>query len=158
MVTLMLGSMLVWLTGCAIATPWPRLMPPSAEQGNEDVVLVLTRVVLDASRRQEFDRQNSAVLASMGTHPGLLGYAARKQVFGGQGWTMSVWANDESRAAFVRSAVHRDAIARSLPALRGPAPPDLKAAGASFRQAEPAGPETLDAATWRGFGDPVLDA
>jgi NodT family efflux transporter outer membrane factor (OMF) lipoprotein len=38
-----------------------------------------------------------------------------------------------------------------------PAPPDLKAAGASFRQAEPAGPETLDAATWRGFGDPVLE-
>jgi NodT family efflux transporter outer membrane factor (OMF) lipoprotein len=38
-----------------------------------------------------------------------------------------------------------------------PAPPDVKAAGANFRQAEPAGSEALDAATWRGFGDPVLE-
>ena len=35
------------------------------------------------------------------------------------GWTLSVWANDEARAAFVRSHVHREAIAKSLPALRG---------------------------------------
>lgn len=82
-------------------------------------MLVLTRVVLDTSQRQEFDRQNGLVMASMGSHPGLLGYAARKQIFGNQGWTMSVWANDEARAAFVRSAVHREAIAKSLPALRG---------------------------------------
>jgi heme-degrading monooxygenase HmoA len=117
MVAAMVSS--AFLSSCAIATPWPRLKSPSAEQGNELVVLVLTRVVLDASRRQEFDRQNSLVLASMGSHPGLLGYAARKQVFGDQGWTMSVWANDAARAAFVRSAVHREAIAKSLPALRG---------------------------------------
>lgn len=118
-VALMLGSMIAGLSGCAISTPWPSLRPAGVEQANEIVVLVLTRVVLDTSQRREFDRQNSLVLASMDSHPGLLGYAARKQIFGDQGWTMSVWANDEARVAFVRSAVHREAIANSLPALRG---------------------------------------
>ena len=114
----MLGSLLVWLNGCAIGTPWPRLPAASPEQAEEQVVLVLTHVAVDTKQRREFDRQNSRVLASMGSHPGLIGYAARRQLFGDQGWTMSVWASDEARAAFVRSAVHREAIARSTPALR----------------------------------------
>lgn len=114
----MLGSLLLWLNGCAIGTPWPRLSAPTPEQARESVVLVLTHVTVDTTQRREFDRQNSRVLASMGSHPGLIGYAARRQLFGDQGWTMSVWASDEARAAFVRSAVHREAIARSMPALR----------------------------------------
>ena len=116
-VALMASSAL--LSSCAIATPWPQLKPKNAEQSEQLVVLVLTRVVLNESHRREFDRQNRLVLASMGSHQGLLGYAARKQVFGDQGWTMSVWVNDEARAAFVQSAVHREAIAKSMPALRG---------------------------------------
>ena len=115
---LMLSFLMVWLGGCAIGTPWPRVAPHSAEQGNETVVLVLTRVVVDTRLRREFDRQNSRVLASMGSQPGLIGYAAQRQLVGDQGWTMSVWANGEARAAFVRSAVHREAIAQSLPALQ----------------------------------------
>jgi len=114
----MLGSLLLWLQGCAIGTPWPRLAPDSPEQGAEQVVLVLTRAVVDAARRSEFDRQNNRVLASMGNQPGLIGYAARRQLIGDQGWTMSVWADDEARAAFVHSPTHREAIAKSLPALR----------------------------------------
>jgi NodT family efflux transporter outer membrane factor (OMF) lipoprotein len=38
-----------------------------------------------------------------------------------------------------------------------PPPPDLSATRADFRQAGFVGDEALDAATWRGFGDPVLD-
>lgn len=38
-----------------------------------------------------------------------------------------------------------------------PVPPDLKAVGADFRQAPAPMSDALDAATWRGFGDPVLD-
>jgi heme-degrading monooxygenase HmoA len=113
-----LGSLLLWLQGCAIGTPWPDLAATSDDDANEYVVLVLTRVVVDTSNRRVFDRQNRRVLASMGSQPGLIGYAARRQLMGDHGWTMSVWANDEARAAFVRSPVHREAIAKSLPALR----------------------------------------
>lgn len=35
--------------------------------------------------------------------------------------------------------------------------PNLSAAAPAFRQAGSLGDEALDAATWRGFGDPVLD-
>ena len=38
-----------------------------------------------------------------------------------------------------------------------PPTPEIRAIGAPFRQAPVAGNEALDAATWRGFGDPLLD-
>jgi len=113
----LLSALTVLLNACAIGTPWPRLTPATPDAAEETVVLVLTRVVVDTKQRAEFDRQNSRVLASMNQHTGLVGYAARRQLFGSQGWTMSVWANDDARAAFVRSAVHREAMARSQPAL-----------------------------------------
>lgn len=108
------------LGACAVATPLPRLADPSIaadRQADQPVVLVLTRVVVDPERRAEFDRQNRRVLASMGQQPGLLGHAVRKQLFGNEAWTLSAWANDEARAAFMRSAVHQEAIAKSMPAL-----------------------------------------
>lgn len=46
-------------------------------------------------------------------------------------------------------------VACSTPA--PPPTPDIPAVGATFQQAPVAGGETLDAATWRGFGDPLLD-
>jgi NodT family efflux transporter outer membrane factor (OMF) lipoprotein len=39
-----------------------------------------------------------------------------------------------------------------------PVPPNLKAASAGFAQADPTTSEALDAATWRGFGDPALES
>jgi heme-degrading monooxygenase HmoA len=114
----MLGSLMAGLGGCTIGTPWPSVVPADAAQGRETVVLVLTRVVVDTQHRREFTRQNSRVLASMSSQPGLIGFAARRELFGDQGWTMSIWVNDEARAAFVHSDVHRDAIRLSLPALR----------------------------------------
>ncbi len=107
-------SLAVLLSGCTIGTPWPRMAPMVPGEAEEAVVLVLTRVVVDTTQREEFDRQNSRVLASMGQHPGLVGYAARREIFGSQGWTMTVWANEEARAAFVASTVHREAVRRSM--------------------------------------------
>lgn len=114
----LLAAFTMLLNACAISTPWPRLTPATAAVTDEQVVLVLTRVVVDPAQRAEFDRQNSLVMASMTSQPGLIGYSARRQLFGDEGWTMSVWASEEARAAFVRSAVHRKAIAKSLPAVR----------------------------------------
>lgn len=113
----LLSALTLALNACAISTPWPRMAPVPPASADDKVVLVLTRVVVDTARRAEFDRQNTKVMASMGQQPGLIGYAARRQLFGHQGWTMSVWTNEEARAAFVRSAVHREAIAKSMPAV-----------------------------------------
>jgi len=100
-----IGSMFVLLTGllagCAISTPFPRGTAP-AGAADDNVVLVLTRVVVNTSRRAEFDRQTKSVIASTSSHPGLLGFSARRQLFGNPGWTMTVWASDEARARFVQ--------------------------------------------------------
>lgn len=106
------------LTACTVGTPWPRHLAGTPEQAGETVVLVLTHVVVDTSQRGEFDRQTNRVLAGLDRQPGLIGYSARRQLLGDEAWTMSVWADDAARAAFVRSALHREAVDRSAPALK----------------------------------------
>ncbi len=112
----LLALVLGLISGCAISTPFPRSIS-SDVAGNGEVVLVLTRVVVDTDQRTEFDRQTARVIASMSDQSGLLGFSARRQLFGNTGWTMSVWASDEARAQFVRSAVHQEAIAKSMSAV-----------------------------------------
>ncbi len=116
MVMALLSGLSLLLNACTIGLPVPQLAEGAAG-ASEPVVLVLTRVVVDTEQRAEFDTQTRRVMASMAQHSGLLGYAVRRQLFGNQGWTLSVWANDESRAAFVRSAVHREAVDKSMPAM-----------------------------------------
>lgn len=45
---LIVASVLMALSGCAISTPRPRLSPVDAEIADDLVVLVLTRVILPA--------------------------------------------------------------------------------------------------------------
>lgn len=103
--------------GCAIGTPFPRWQATTTAEHDQQVVLVITRIVVNPGKRREFDRQTSLVINSMPSHPGLLGYSARRELFGDQGWTISVWTDDEARRNFVRSAVHRQAIQQSESAI-----------------------------------------
>ena len=104
------------LGACAISTQFSRLKMSGA--GAEDqVVVVLTHIVVDSNQRSEFDRQTRRVIDSLPSHSGMLGYSARRQIFGNEAWTMSMWASDADRAGFVRSAVHQEAIAKSAPAI-----------------------------------------
>ncbi len=115
--TLVLSSLASLLGACAIGTPFPKLAVSTGEAAEQPVVLVLTKVVVDQDRRAEFDRQNSRVIASMNQQPGLLGFGARRELFGPQGWTITIWADEASRAAFMRSGVHGEAILRSRQAI-----------------------------------------
>lgn len=105
------------LGACALSTPFPRIDPSAAGKPDDAVVLVLTHIVVAGDRRDEFDRQTRRVIDSMATQPGLIGYSARRELFGNEAWTMSVWDSDAARARFVRSAVHQEAIAKSEPAI-----------------------------------------
>ena len=104
------------LPGCAVSTPYPQDMADS-NAAVDPVVLVVTRVVVDKANRAEFDRQTQRVMASMSSQPGLIGFSARRQLFGDTGWTMSVWKDDKARARFVQSEVHQQAIAKSMSAV-----------------------------------------
>jgi hypothetical protein len=72
--------------------------------------------MVDAKQRTEFGGQNCRVLSGMGMHAGLVGYAARRQALGSHGWTANLWANEEARATFVQSVVHRVAGGIGKPA------------------------------------------
>ncbi|MDP3287591.1 MAG: antibiotic biosynthesis monooxygenase family protein, partial [Methyloversatilis sp.] len=102
---------------CALATPLPRVDTTAPGKPDDAVVLVLTHIVVDGDRREQFDRQTRRVIDRMTTQPGLIGYSARRELFGNEAWTMSVWESDAARARFVRSAVHQEAIAKSRSAI-----------------------------------------
>ena len=118
---LMLSIITACLAGCAVSTPYPRLNTENsdniADRAADPVVLVLTRIVVNSNARSEFDRQTARVIGSMASHPGLIGYSARRQLFGDEAWTMSVWASNEARAQFVRSQVHKEAMEISKEAI-----------------------------------------
>lgn len=54
----------------------------------------------------------------LGQQPGIVGYAVRRQFFGNEVWTMTIWRDEASRARFVASQMHRDGIAAGSKAVR----------------------------------------
>ncbi|MDJ0951410.1 MAG: hypothetical protein QNJ94_21065 [Alphaproteobacteria bacterium] len=104
------------LGGCAISTPFrgPGYDPNKGVtlEGEGKVVVSLTEAVLraDGERRPVFWANVGRVEASLEGREGLVGYAMRRQLFGNQAWTMTVWADEASLIAFVESAAHQTAI------------------------------------------------
>lgn len=105
------------LGGCTIATPYRSVSDRPAEAG-ETRVVALTHAVLDPATRRDFDRQTEAIFNVLGEQPGIVGYAVRRQFFGNEVWTMTIWRDEASRARFVSSQRHRDGIAAGSKAVR----------------------------------------
>ena len=110
------------LTGCTAARPFvgPGYEPGrgvvDAEAG-DTVVVALTTATLDSARRLAFDAHVSEVLRELPGHEGLIGFSARKELFGDRVWTMTVWRDEESLDRFVDSTVHRRAMSAGSPAM-----------------------------------------
>lgn len=105
------------LGGCAIGLPYRDLSGGRPPAGPTRVV-ALTHAVLDGAKRKPFDRGSEQVIQALPSQPGIVGYALRREMFGDQVWTMTVWEDEASRAAFVRSPVHMAAIRAGADAIR----------------------------------------
>lgn len=115
-------ALLLGTTGCTIATPFrgpgydlwrgPRDLDPDSR-----VVVSLTHATLKPGRRAPFDEHTRRVIAAIAGQPGLVGYSVRLRLGGEEAWTMTVWRDEESRARFVASPVHAEAMAAGLPSL-----------------------------------------
>jgi len=81
------------------------------------VVVALTHAVVDPAKRKPFDVHTANVVRSMDSHEGLVGFSVRKQLFGNEAWTMTVWRDAAALEAFTRSPVHVAAIRAGAPAL-----------------------------------------
>ncbi|AVF37660.1 hypothetical protein BV494_22320 (plasmid) [Rahnella sikkimica] len=98
------------ISGCAISTP-QRLPPLAAgEKGEDPVYVVVTRANIKPERRSTFDQVASRVVKTLPNQPGLITYSLRREIFGTQEWTMTVWRSAQARDAFGGSSAHRDAM------------------------------------------------
>lgn len=121
-------GVLLAVSGCTISTPYKTLADPPDPAS--PVVVAITRASLDPQRRAAFDRYTASLIDTLPTQPGLLGYSVRRDLFGNNAWTMTVWSSDAARRAFVYSQMHQDAITETYGTLlnarfiRYPAMPD----------------------------------
>lgn len=109
------AGLLALLGGCTVATPYRTVAPPPDEAAT--VVIAITWATLDPQRRASFDRYTSRLIDILPQQPGLLGYSLRRQLFGNDVWTVTVWASDDARRAFVYSALHQEAITETYAAV-----------------------------------------
>jgi heme-degrading monooxygenase HmoA len=104
------------LASCAISTPYrvKKESPPDAQ-----VVVSFTRVALDQKKRSVFDSYVKEIASTLDQQTGLLGYSLRREVFGNQAWTVTVWESDEALMRFVNSQLHTEAMEKSEPSVVG---------------------------------------
>ena len=111
------------LEGCAFATGF---QGPGYDRrngvtlpGEGRLVVGLTKAVLrdDGALRSTFWDYVFKVADSLPERPGFVGYSLRREVFGKQAWTMTVWSDEASLAAFVESDLHQAAIRDAMGAL-----------------------------------------
>ena len=98
------------ISGCAISTP-QRLLPIAAGEAPDDLVfVVVTSANIKPQMRSTFDNIASQVAKKLPGQPGLITYSLRREIFGTQEWTMTLWKSADTRDAFGRSPVHRRAM------------------------------------------------
>lgn len=104
----------IGLGGCTISTPFSG--PGVNEPETKTVVVALTHAVLNPKKRDAFDEHTELVVDALPSFKGFVGYSVRKELFGHEAWTMTVWTDEESLADFVDSDVHTRAIEAGMPA------------------------------------------
>ena len=116
---LLLAPLAAVLSGCTLAMPFRVPEGAHRPEAGDTVVVSLTHATVkpDAAARETFDRYTDAIVASLPRQQGLVGYSLRRTLTGDKVWTMTVWKDEGSRAAFVASAAHRAAMAKALPSL-----------------------------------------
>ena len=114
---------LALITGCSVATPFKWVNGESAKKtlgaiDNDQVLVAITHANIDSDKRDVFDAGAYRVLASLPAQPGLLAYSVRRQLFGDEVWTATIWLDEGSMLRFVQSPAHVQAVRESQSAVR----------------------------------------
>lgn len=112
------GALLSSLWSCTVSTPFRGPGYSNGTPGSDgDVIVAVTHATLHRGNRSAFDKHTSLVIKDIPTHAGYLGHSVRKQLFGNEVWTLSVWRDHVSLDEFVRAPVHREAIKQGIDAI-----------------------------------------
>ena len=98
--------------------PWRRVQPI---QPDATYVFTITKLPLRSHRRiPRIMRATWRIVRQLSRSDGLVGYALKADLIHKTFWTMSAWTDPDAQAAFVRSDVHRDAMATLRPQMDRP--------------------------------------
>ena len=114
-----LTTMSLMLTAFTFGSPF-RASKELDQLSPETMVTVgITHVTTgdDSKKNDIFWQYTYAVIDSLASHKGYLGHKIRKQIFGSEAWTMTVWKDEASLNAFVRGDMHSQAIQNGLDAV-----------------------------------------
>lgn len=118
--TLAFGALIHLLNSCTIATPF-RGNDRGGDhcQSAETVIVGLTHATLgeDSSKNEKFREHTRKVADIVQSLEGNLGYSLRRQIFGKEAWTISLWKDEDSLQEFMRHPVHREAMKEGGPAM-----------------------------------------
>jgi heme-degrading monooxygenase HmoA len=135
--TLSLTALAALVTGCSVSMPFKWVDGLSHQQGidngtsNEQVIVAITHGTIDPEKRKSFDEAAFRVLDSLPAQSGLVGYSVRRQLFGKEVWTATVWTDEASIQRFVRAPAHAQAVSQS-----GSAVQQLRYTRLNIRRAE----------------------
>ncbi len=106
---------LLLLLGCTLSRPvsgpaYDRTNLRFTNPAGGDLVVAVTNARLHYWKRGPFDRYTQEVYAQMETHDGYLGGAIRREIFGREVWTFTVWRDRDALRRFVHSASHLNAM------------------------------------------------
>lgn len=115
------ASIVALITGCSVSTPFKWVEAPARDASawsDDEVLIAVTHARVDSAQRKLFDDGANRVLQSLPSQPGLVGYSVRKQLFGDEVWTATVWTDETAMLQFVRSPEHVGAVRDSSSAVR----------------------------------------
>ncbi len=84
------------------------------------IIIAVTHVQLAQDKKQNkiFWQNTTRVTDSLPTNKGYLGHDIRKKIFINEGWTLTIWTDEDALENFVYGKVHAQAMQQSLPAVK----------------------------------------
>ena len=99
------------LTAFSVSTPF--VYPQGKAAIAQNAKLVVTHAFIQEGKSGPFYSRSEEVVKSLRGQPGLLAYSVRRQLFGNQAWTLTLWESENSKSAFIRSSAHQLAMAEA---------------------------------------------
>ncbi len=108
------------LTRCKVASPFRGPATEASHPPDHETALIALTYVktgTDSTKNAVFWENVMKVDAALPQQQGYLGHSIRRVILGNEGWTMTVWDNEQNLKNFVHSEIHQAAIANGIDAV-----------------------------------------
>lgn len=99
------------LSAFSISTPFN--FPQGKNKMAVNARLTLTHAYIREGKSDAFYKHSEEVVASLRQRPGILAYSVRRQLFGNQAWTLTLWDTEANKQQFISSKEHQAAMSQA---------------------------------------------